>query len=103
MNRDEIDGLIAAGRAADAAGALKGLFHADPRASTAAFVASRFEKIAPRLSLTPLRVAVLRSFTIEPLVPLLLARGYIAGLDLRVMVGDHNVIAQQALDPASAL
>lgn len=103
MTRAEIETLIAEGQPASAAAALQVLLRESPQAGTAAFAVSRYEQIAGHLSLTPLRVAILRSFTIEPMVPLLRARAYAAGLDLQVMVGDHNVIAQELLDPASRL
>ncbi len=37
------------------------------------------------------------------MVPLLRARAYAAGINLQLMVGDHNVIATQLIDPRSAL
>ena len=80
---------------------MKAFLRASPQASTAAFVTSRFEQIADRLTLTRLRIAVLRSFTIEPMIPVLRALAYEAGVDLQVMVGDHNVIAQALIDPRS--
>jgi len=103
MTGDQIDNLIAAGEVVPAAEALKAFLRASPQASTAAFVTSRFEKIADRLNLTRLKIAVLRSFTIEPMIPVLRALGYEAGVDLEVMVGDHNVIAQALIDPRSQL
>ena len=96
MTRDQIDNLIAAGEIGPAAEALKAFLRASPQAGTASFVTSRFEQIADRLNLTPLRLAVLRSFTIEPMIPVLRALAYEAGIDLQVMVGDHNVIAPGA-------
>lgn len=103
MTRDQIDNLIAAGEIVPAAEALKAFLRASPQASTAAFVTSRFERIADQLNFTPLRIALLRSFTIEPMIPALRALAYEAGIDLQVMVGDHNVIAQALIDPRSQL
>src|SRR6187399_976025 len=103
MTRDQIDTLIAAGETAPAAEALKGFLRASPQASTAAFVTSRFEQIASRLNLTRLRIAFLRSFTIEPMIPVMRALAFEAGIDPQVMVGDHNVIAQALIDPRSQL
>ncbi len=103
MTREDIDSLIATGRHAAAAAALRTLLRESPQAGTAAYAAARFEQIADRLTLTPLRVAILRSFTIEPLLPLLRARAYAAGIKLQLMVGDHNVIATQLIDPRSVL
>ena len=103
MTRDDIDTLIANGQPAAAATALRTLLRESPQAATAAYATARFEQIADRLPLTTLRVAILRSFTIEPMVPVLRARAYAAGIDLRLMLGDHNVIATQLIDPGSAL
>ena len=103
MSRDQIDNLIAAGEIGPAAEALKAFLRASPQAGAASFVTSRFEQIADRLNLTRLRLAVLRSFTIEPMIPVLRALAYEAGIDLQVMAGDHNVIAQALIDPRSQL
>ena len=103
MTRDDIDRLIRGGEHAAAAAALRTLLRESPQSGTAAFATTRFEQIADRLALTTLRVAILRSFTIEPMLPLLRARAFAAGIDLKLMVGDYNVIAPQLIDPGSAL
>jgi HAD superfamily phosphatase (TIGR01681 family) len=72
-------------------------------AATAAFVVSRFERLRPHLSLIPSRVAVLRSFTVEPLIPLLRAEAFVSGMALEMHVGDFGVYAQEMLRPDSAL
>jgi FkbH-like protein len=46
-------------------------------------------------------LAVLRSFTIEPLVPVLRAAAFLAGIDLDVRLGQFNTYAQEILDPGS--
>lgn len=97
MQRDEIDRLIAAGDDAAAVQGLRTFFGGAPTAGNAAFLITRFEQLAPRLRLTPFRIAWVRSFTIEPLLPLLRARAFLAGLDLQIMTGGHNVIAQELL------
>ncbi|HKB05169.1 MAG TPA: HAD-IIIC family phosphatase, partial [Gemmataceae bacterium] len=71
--------------------------------ATAGFVVSRFEKLRPSLSLVPHRLAILRSFTVEPVVPLLRAAAFLAGIDLTVHVGDFNTYAQEILDANSTL
>jgi FkbH-like protein len=48
-------------------------------------------------------VAILRSFTVEPLVPLLRADAFSSGLDLAVHVGDFNAYPQELLDSESAI
>ena len=103
MTRERIDTLIEAGAAAEAAAEMARQFANTSTAGTAAFVTSRFERIVPSLSLAPLRVAILRSFTIEPMVPFLRARCYLAGIDANVWVGSYNTFAQELLEPSSSL
>ena len=103
MSREEIIALVEAGAAPAASAALARLFAQDPSAGTAAFVVSRFEQLASALPLQTVRIAILRSFTIEPLLPQLRARGFLAGLDLQIQVGDYNVFAQELLDRSSRL
>jgi FkbH-like protein len=103
MSRDHIDELIRQGGAAEAVTALSRLFSSAPTAGNAAFVVARYERLAPKLSLTTLRIAILRSFTVEPLVAPLRARCYLAGLDASIYLGDYNLFEQELLQPASGL
>jgi FkbH-like protein len=50
-----------------------------------------------------LKVAFLRSYTVEPVIPLLRALARLHGVELTVKVGDFNSYAQELLDPASWL
>jgi FkbH-like protein len=100
--RAEIDRLMASD-AARAARALSELWRREPAPAAAAFVVSRFETLRAFLPLTPCRVALARSFTLEPVVPLLRAAAFAAGLDLTVHLGDFNAYAQEMLDESSAL
>ena len=74
-----------------------------PDRPLAGFVSSRYDRIAGRLGLLPQRWAILRSFTVEPLCPLLKAGAYAAGIALETHVGEFNAYAQEILDPESAL
>jgi FkbH-like protein len=49
------------------------------------------------------RLMILRSYTIEPIVPLLRASAALEGVDLQVEVGRFNAYAQEILDPSSRL
>src|SRR5258708_389664 len=51
----------------------------------------------------PYRLAILRSFTVEPAVPLLRACAFSVGIDLTVQLGDFNAYAQELLDAGSSL
>lgn len=71
--------------------------------SSAAWVSGRFQKLAPALPAPNFDLLVLRSFTLEPLVPL--ARACMAeyGVDLRVRFGEFNAWTQELLSPASVV
>lgn len=100
--RDEIDRLEI-GSPELAASRLSELWRNQHDLATAAFVCSRHEKLRGKLPLIPHRVAILRSFTVEPIVPYLRADAFCAGLDLAVQVGDFNTYSQAILDAGSSL
>ena len=101
--RERVERRISAGDAAAARLALADLWRLETTAASAAFIVSRFAKIRAEASHTTARLALLRSFTVEPVVPLLRAAAACAGIDLEVQVGDFNAYAQEILDPASSL
>ena len=101
--RKEIEALMAAGDAAGAARQLSALWEREPGAGLAGFIASRFEKLRGRVPLVPYRWAVLRSFTVEPIVPILRASAFTRGIDLETYTGEFNAYAQEILDPESGL
>lgn len=101
--RGEIDTLVSAGRSAEAAAALGSLWRAEPNAATARYLLKQFQVLREQLALKPYRIKILRSYTVEPLVPLLRAEAFIAGLDLTVELGEFNVWAQDIYNPKSDL
>ena len=105
--RAEIDALIGQGAFDLALRRLAELWRRDPASATASFVTSRFdelrEKTHNQLALTKFKLAILRSFTIEPIVPLLRAEAFAYGIDLEVHVGDFNTYVQDMLDGQSSL
>lgn len=101
--RQEIDRLIAAGEAASASRALTALWSHEASPSAASFVVQRFEQLRAYLDLRPYRLAFLRSFTVEPMVPMLRAAAFAAGIDLSVHVSDFNAHVQAIMDPGSTL
>ena len=103
VTRQDVERLLAEGLPAAAAAALGRVWRQNPGPAAAGYVLSKFEAMRSHLALTGHRVAVLRSFTIEPLVPLLRAGGFAGGVDLTVQVGDFNTYAQEMLDPNSGL
>jgi len=101
--RSEVDALISRDQPTAAALRLAKLWRAESSPAAAAFVVSRFEKLRGKISLVPFRLAILRSFTVEPAVPLLRAAAFSTGIDLSVHVGDFNAFAQEILDRESSL
>ena len=101
--RNTIETLVASGDFSGAARALSVAWDRQPSAAFAGFVASRFDKIRAHLSLLPYRLAVLRSFTVEPALPILKATAYVRGIALDIHTGEFNAYAQEILDPESAL
>ncbi len=78
-------------------------FRASPGIGSAQLTLDRMRRIDDPRGRTPMRLAVLRSFTIEPVVPLLRAAAVLRGLDLDVWVGGFNTYAQELLDSAGGL
>jgi FkbH-like protein len=101
--RSEIDRLITAGSADLAGLRLSELWRNEAGAATAAFLVNRCEKLRGKIALISSRVAVLRSFTVEPAIPLLRAEAFLHGIDLTVQMGDFNAYVQEILDPDSSL
>src|SRR6202140_5476101 len=113
--RAEVDKPIAEGAFDLSARRLAELWRRDPASGTASFVTSRLEELrdkvrektreksGDKLALTKFKLAILRSFTVEPIVPLLRAEAFAYGIDLEVHVGDFNTYVQDMLDSQSTL
>ena len=79
--RESIEAALAAGRYGEARSAVEAMWRAQPTVASANYVmecAGRWREALPG---RPWRVYFLRSFTVEPLVPLLRAGGVLAGLN----------------------
>ncbi|HTR24478.1 MAG TPA: HAD-IIIC family phosphatase [Terriglobales bacterium] len=101
--RAEIDALIAEGKFDRASAALRELWRRETGSATAGFVCSRLDQSRDRLSLTRFKLAILRSFTVEPIVPLLRAEAFAYGIDLEIHLGDFNTYVQEIVDAGSSL
>ncbi|MGH7824308.1 MAG: HAD-IIIC family phosphatase [Candidatus Binatia bacterium] len=101
--RGAVDQLLELGRWTEASAMLAGLWHQKPVMANAAYIVSRYERMRSELPMTPYRLALLRSFTIEPVIPLLRAAAFANGIDLTVQLGDFNAYAQEMLNPQSNL
>ncbi len=101
--RSQVDRLIESGRALEAAYSLAELWRAEAGPATAGFVLKRFERLRGQIPFTSARVAILRSFTVEPLAPLFRAETLISGIDVTLHTGEFNAWAQEILDENGAL
>src|ERR1700680_1551069 len=99
--RHEIEELVAGGHWRRAAGLVRVLWEQEGGAPLAGFVVSTLGKIAGNLELTPHRCVILRSFTVEPIVPVLKACALTSGVDLAVQAGDFNAYPQELLEGGS--
>jgi FkbH-like protein len=98
-----IDASIADGRAAEAAARLRHLFYRSPSVLSAKAVSDRY---APKGRLPVnqrCKIWFLRSFTIEPVFPLLRSAALLEGVDLELRAGDFNAYAQEILNTDSEM
>ncbi|MGA7687028.1 MAG: HAD-IIIC family phosphatase [Terriglobales bacterium] len=101
--RAEIDAHIANGSVERAAAALRELWRREPGSATASFVSSRLDQLRDKLPVTKLKIAILRSFTVEPILSLLRAEAFAYGIDLEIHLGDFNTYVQEIVDAGSSL
>jgi len=101
--REVIDEVLQLGQWAKASTMLAELWRQQPVMGNAAYIVSRYERMSSELPMTLCRLALLRSFTVEPLVPLLRAAAFASGVNLAAQVGDFNAYAQEILNPSSNL
>jgi len=66
--------------------------------------ANVLDTLSPKMSnLPPLRVAILRNFTVDPLISVIKGEIALAGFYPLLYFGDYDAIVRDVLDPASAL
>jgi FkbH-like protein len=99
----QIEDLLDHGEWSAASAALADLWRNRPTASTASYVVSRYDRLQEYLQLPVYRLAILRSFTVEPAVLFLRAVAFANGLCLTVQPSEFNAYAQAILDPNSNL
>ena len=101
LNRLDIEQTIASEDWLAAANKLRALWLQDSTPAAVGFVVASYEKLRHAIPLAPYKVAVLRSYTIEPIIPLLRAHAFAHALDLQVEIGDFNGFVQELLDTNS--
>jgi FkbH-like protein len=90
----EASAIVASGHA---------LFNLNPTLGIAQMIVNTVPLDLPGRAAINLKIAFLRSYTVEPVIPLLRAMARLQGIDLTVKVGEFNSYAQEMLDPGSWL
>ena len=101
--QEEIDRLISVNEGAKARLLLADLWRAEPGPALAGFVTSRCERLGRGPVHGACKLAVLRSFTVEPVVTVLRAAAQVSGIEVSPQVGGFNTYAQEMLDGNSSL
>jgi FkbH-like protein len=102
-DRNQIISAIEAREPLRALGLMRQLFNEAPTLANAQFVLKQAAPIREHLALVACRLAILRSFTIEPVVPILRAMALFHSIDLNVQVGGFNAYSKELLDSGSDL
>ena len=97
-----VDEQLHAGNITRAVALLRQIFEQQPTLPVARSLVERLNGVAWPGRQT-CRLWWARSFTVEPLFPLLRAAAALEGLDVQQQAGDHNAYAQEILDPNSQL
>lgn len=101
--RDQVEDAIKREEWGEVYYLLRAIWDADATPATANYILSKGECLRGHVSLSPCRMAVARSFTIEPVVPLCRAMALLKGLDLTIQVSGFNTYAQDFLDTQGPL
>ncbi len=101
--KKKIDELINKEHFVEARLRLEGLWKTAPCLSVARFVSNRFKTLQIHTKLIPVRIAILRSYTLEPAVEMLKAGAFTSGFAPSFYTGEFNTYAQDIFDGGSGL
>ncbi|MBL8291790.1 MAG: HAD family hydrolase [Bryobacterales bacterium] len=101
--RATVDRMLAGGDGARALATLRLLWNVQPNAATAALIESYRDRLVRLRRFSDCRLAVLRSFTLEPLIPILRAQALLDEINVVCELTPLNAYAQELLDPTSAV
>jgi FkbH-like protein len=102
INRDYIERTLREGDKYSARVMMRRVLRESSSLSTAQFILRSLEGLDQDRRFE-FRLAFLRSFTLEPVIPLLKATAALEGVKLSVRLSDFNSYSQEILDPASKL
>lgn len=101
--RREVREAFARGEAPAAQALLRQFWATEAGPAAAAFVLAQADRLRQHTTLRSFKLAILRSCTIEPVVPLLRAGALVLGIDVSVHAGAFNAYTQDLLAPTSGL
>ena len=101
--RDRVEAARSAGNVNEAVRMLSAYWAAGRSPAAAQYTVGQFEDLVPSLSLTRCRMAILRSFSVEPVVPVVRAGAFTAGIELEVRLSGFNAYMQELLETDGAL
>src|SRR5262245_32266126 len=101
--RQQVNELILQDLWAEAYATLGNQWRKQSTLASAAYLVSCIPTFRNRVPLIQRRLAVLRSFTVEPVIPMLRAAAFVNGIDLNIQVGQFNAYVQEVLDQHSSL
>jgi FkbH-like protein len=101
--RQQIEEELEQGHWLDAHLLLSQIWNQDPTTATAGYVIPRYERLRGHVPLATCRLAILRSYTVEPLIPLLRAAAFSSGIDISVQLSPFNAYVQELLNQNSLL
>ena len=79
------------------------LWRLEGKAATASYISSCYDRIRDHLPMTTCKISLLRSMTLEPIIPILRSAASVDGIDLTIQIGQFNAYAQEILDPDSTV
>ncbi|HYU82576.1 MAG TPA: HAD-IIIC family phosphatase [Candidatus Polarisedimenticolia bacterium] len=82
---------------------LREAYRRSPTFATAQSIIDETARLPSAAERQTSKLMILRSYTVEPIAPLLRASAALEGVDLRIEVGRFNAYAQEILDPSSRL
>lgn len=101
--RSRVDVLIADGDIAGARRELEQIWTLKPGAASAGFIEQRQHVLVDADRPHMIKVGIVRSFTVEPLLPLLRAAAALHGVGMEVDVGGFNTYAQDLYAPEQSV
>lgn len=104
QHKQKFDKLLANGNYPDALRLLFSILDCEPSLSNYNFAASRLKRFdLSSMGFRKVRIALLSSFTIEPIVSYLHVKCCRGRLDSQLYIGGYNLFQQEILDPKSKL